>query len=105
MTVAAAADTVTTRGRPLKLRASPHTEDVDVAELAMLPRLPDTRAELTAIAQALDVAPSTALHLGKDAQRSRPSKPPISRIIRSWPLRPMAWCRAISMASLSRRSR
>jgi CHAT domain-containing protein len=67
MTVAAAGDAVTTRGRPLKLRASPHTEDVDVAELSMLPRLPDTRAELTAIAQALDVAPSTALHLGKDA--------------------------------------
>ena len=33
-----------TRGIPLKLRASPHTEDVDKAELAMLPRLPDTRA-------------------------------------------------------------
>jgi len=56
-----------TRGIPLKLRASPHTEDVDTAELAMLPRLPDTRLELTAMAEALDVDPAKALYLGKDA--------------------------------------
>ncbi|MGD0023951.1 MAG: CHAT domain-containing tetratricopeptide repeat protein, partial [Xanthobacteraceae bacterium] len=60
------ADNVT-RGIPLKLRASPHTEDVDTAELAMLPRLADTRQELTAMARALDVDPSKALYLGKDA--------------------------------------
>jgi CHAT domain-containing protein len=56
-----------TRGIPLKLRASPHTEDVDVAELAMLPRLPDTRLELTSVAKALDVDPAKALYLGKAA--------------------------------------
>ena len=56
-----------TRGAPLKLRASPHTEDVDKAELAMLPRLPDTREELTAMAHALDVDPAKALYLGKAA--------------------------------------
>ena len=56
-----------TRGIPLKLRASPHTEDVDTAELAMLPRLPDTRQELTAMAKALDVDPAKVLYLGKDA--------------------------------------
>ena len=56
-----------TRGIPLKLRASPRTEDVDTAELAMLPRLPDTRQELTAMANALDVDPAKVLYLGKDA--------------------------------------
>ena len=61
-----AAATVT-RGVPLKLRASPHTEDVDTAELAMLPRLPDTRLELISMADALDVDPANALYLGKAA--------------------------------------
>ncbi|HXQ84387.1 MAG TPA: CHAT domain-containing tetratricopeptide repeat protein [Xanthobacteraceae bacterium] len=66
-TDSAAAPAVMTRGIPLKLRASPHTEDVDTAELALLPRLPDTRAELTAVAKALDVDPAKALYLGKEA--------------------------------------
>jgi CHAT domain-containing protein len=67
--VASAVDSgaAATRGIPLKLRASPHTEDVDVAELAMLPRLPDTRLELTAVAQALQADPAKALYLGKAA--------------------------------------
>ena len=55
------------RGVPLKLRSSPHVEDVDKAELAMLPRLPDTREELTAMAHALDVDAAKALYLGKAA--------------------------------------
>ncbi|HEX4409208.1 MAG TPA: CHAT domain-containing protein [Xanthobacteraceae bacterium] len=55
------------RGFPLKLRAAPHTEDVDKAQLAMLPRLPDTRLELTAIAKTLGVDPAKTLFLGKDA--------------------------------------
>jgi len=63
---AANAETAT-RGVALKRRASPHTETVDSAELAMLPRLPDTRLELQAMAKALDVDPAKALYLGKDA--------------------------------------
>jgi CHAT domain-containing protein len=59
------------RGAPLKLRASPHTEEVDRAELALLPRLPDTRQELTAIAQALNVDPAKALYLGRDANEQK----------------------------------
>ena len=58
---------IATRGIPLKLRSSPHVEDVDKAELAMLPRLPDTREELVAMAHALDVDPAKALYLGKAA--------------------------------------
>ena len=60
-------DLMDTRGIRLRLRASPHTEEVDVAELAMLPRLPDTRQELLAIARALDADPDKALYLGRDA--------------------------------------
>jgi CHAT domain-containing protein len=56
-----------TRGAPLKLRAAPKTESDAAAELAMLPRLPDTRAELISIARALDVDPDKALFLGRAA--------------------------------------
>jgi len=65
-TTGATADVVT-RGVVLGRRASPHTEEADSAELAMLPRLPDTRLELLAMAKALDVDPAKALYLGKDA--------------------------------------
>jgi CHAT domain-containing protein len=56
-----------TRGIPIMLRASPHTEDLGSARLAMLPRLPDTRQELLAIATALKADLRKALYLGKDA--------------------------------------
>jgi CHAT domain-containing protein len=64
--VASAAGNVT-RGMPLKRRSSPKLEGVDSAELAMLPRLPDTADELKSIALALQADPSKVLHLGKDA--------------------------------------
>jgi CHAT domain-containing protein len=56
-----------TRGAPLKRRSSPQLEGIASADLAMLPRLPDTADELKSIALALQVDPATALHLGKDA--------------------------------------
>jgi CHAT domain-containing protein len=56
-----------TRGVPLKRRSAPKLEGVDSAELAMLPRLPDTADELKSIALALQVDPSKVLNLGKDA--------------------------------------
>jgi CHAT domain-containing protein len=73
---AAAAETTATadaatRGVPFKRRASPHTEEADTAELAMLPRLPDTRLELLAMAKALDVDPAKAIYLGKDANEEK----------------------------------
>jgi CHAT domain-containing protein len=57
----------TTRGVPLKRRNSPKLEGVDSAELALLPRLPDTADELKSIALALQADPSKVLNLGKDA--------------------------------------
>ncbi|MGE5365650.1 MAG: CHAT domain-containing protein [Betaproteobacteria bacterium] len=56
-----------TRGIPLRLRASPHTEENDAATLAILPRLPDTRFELISVAEALETDPAKALFLGKAA--------------------------------------
>src|SRR6266404_5083862 len=52
---------------PLKRRSSPKLEGVNSAELAMLPRLPDTADELKSIALALQADPSKVLKLGKDA--------------------------------------
>jgi CHAT domain-containing protein len=68
-----------TRGLPLKRRATPHTEDVDTAQLAMLPRLPDTRIELTAMAKALDVDPGKALYFGKAANEENVETIDLSR--------------------------
>ena len=56
-----------TRGMALKRRNSPKLEGVDSAELAMLPRLPDTADELKSIALALQADPSKVLYLGKHA--------------------------------------
>ncbi len=57
----------TTRGLPLKRRASPQLDGVDSAELALLPRLPDTAEELKSIALALEADPSKVLILGAAA--------------------------------------
>jgi CHAT domain-containing protein len=59
--------TATTRGMPLKRRSSPKLEGIEGAELAMLPRLPDTADELKSIAIALHADPSKVLKLGKYA--------------------------------------
>ncbi|MES2197142.1 MAG: CHAT domain-containing tetratricopeptide repeat protein [Pseudomonadota bacterium] len=56
-----------TRGAPLKRRNSPQLDGADHADLAMLPRLPDTAAELRSIALALQADPSKVLNLGKNA--------------------------------------
>jgi CHAT domain-containing protein len=56
-----------TRGVPLTRRNAPKTAGVAGAELALLPRLPDTSDELKSIALALQADPAKALHLGKEA--------------------------------------
>jgi CHAT domain-containing protein len=56
-----------TRGMPLKRRSGPKLDGVDSAQLAQLPRLPDTREELKSIALALTADPAKVLYLGKDA--------------------------------------
>jgi CHAT domain-containing protein len=55
------------RGIPLKRRAAPHLDGVNSADLAMLPRLPDTAEELKSISIALEADPSKVLNLGVKA--------------------------------------
>jgi len=57
----------TTRGLSLKRRSSPKLDGIDSAQLAMLPRLPDTADELRSIALALQADPAKVLNLGKQA--------------------------------------
>lgn len=51
------------RGVPLSLRNVPRTQAVDSAELALLPRLPDTAQEIRDIASALGAEPSRDIFL------------------------------------------
>lgn len=50
-----------TRGLPLVRRNAPATQSVDSAELAMLPRLPDTADEVKGIALALNADPADVI--------------------------------------------
>ena len=61
-----AANRLQTRGLPLLRRSAPATTGIDSAELANLPRLPDTAEEVRGIALALDAA-SSDLYLGAAA--------------------------------------
>lgn len=58
---------VTTRALPFRRRSAPQLEGVNSADLAILPRLPDTSDELKSIALALEVDPSKVLNLGVKA--------------------------------------
>jgi CHAT domain-containing protein len=63
----ASAPAAVTRGLPFRTRAVAHPASVDSTAFALLPRLPDTRLELMAMARALDADPAQALFLGRDA--------------------------------------
>jgi CHAT domain-containing protein len=68
-----------TRGIPLKRRSSPQLAGVDSAELALLPRLPDTADELRSIALALEADPSKVLQLGAKANERAVKNTDLSR--------------------------
>ncbi len=57
---------LTTRGRPLVRRSAPRA-DIDSAELAQLPRLPDTADEIRSIALALRADPAQDVFIGSRA--------------------------------------
>ena len=77
--VASAASAMATRGTPLKRRNAPQTNGVASADLAMLPRLPDTTEELTSIALALQADPAKTLFLGKEANVRRVQKTDLTK--------------------------
>jgi CHAT domain-containing protein/tetratricopeptide (TPR) repeat protein len=60
-----------TRGVPLRRRSSPQLDGAISAQLAQLPRLPDTSEELKSIAIALQSDPAKVLNLGKDANEQK----------------------------------
>ncbi len=62
---------ILTRGLSVKLRAAPTTTGLDSAELAQLPRLPETAEELQSIAKALNADPVTAVFTGNAANEGR----------------------------------
>lgn len=70
-TAARAGNQLATRGIPLKLRSAPKTAGVSSAELALLPRLPDTKEELQEIGKALSADPTLDIFLNKDASVAR----------------------------------
>lgn len=70
-TTARAANAVATRGIPLKLRSAPKTSGVSSAELALLPRLPDTKEELQEIGKALSADSAQDIFLNQQASVSR----------------------------------
>jgi CHAT domain-containing protein len=70
---------VTLRGLSLKRRAAPQTNGVDSAQIAMLPRLPDTADELKSIAVALQADPSKVLNLGKAANEAKVKNADLSK--------------------------
>jgi CHAT domain-containing protein/tetratricopeptide (TPR) repeat protein len=60
-----------TRGVPLVRRNAPATQNVDSAELAQLPRLPDTADEVKSIAAALNADPVKDVFVGREANERR----------------------------------
>lgn len=66
----AAGPQVAMRGVPLKLRNAPKTSSVDSAELALLPRLPDTGEEIREIGKTLGADPERDLYLQKAANEN-----------------------------------
>ncbi|MEE8501503.1 MAG: CHAT domain-containing tetratricopeptide repeat protein [Kiloniellales bacterium] len=60
-----------TRGLPVRLRAAPATQALDNADLARLPRLPDTADEIRSIAVALKADLTKDIFLGKRANEGR----------------------------------
>ena len=60
---------IKTRG--IRLRAAPRTTGMDSAELARLPRLPDTADEINSIAAALNANPAESVFLGHQASEDR----------------------------------
>jgi CHAT domain-containing protein len=67
------------RGLPLRRRATAETQGIDSADLATLPRLPDTADELRSVALALEIDPAKALNLRRQANERKVKTTDLSR--------------------------
>lgn len=72
------AGSMTSRGKPLKLRSAPNTRGVSSAELALLPRLPDTEVELKDVAAVFKADPDKDIYLHERASVSNVLKADLS---------------------------
>lgn len=61
------ASAMASRGKPLKLRSVPNTRGVSSAELALLPRLPDTEVELKDVAAVFKADPDKDIYIHERA--------------------------------------
>ena len=77
--VAEAGGDVAMRGAPLRLRSALRGGGIDSRQLASLPRLHDTAAEVTSIALALGTDPSEVVFLGAKADEKRVKSMDLSR--------------------------
>jgi CHAT domain-containing protein len=70
---------LTARNVPFQRRSSPATTKVDSADLAQLPRLPDTGDELKSISLSVGADPSKIIYLGKSANERNVKQTDLSR--------------------------
>ena len=68
---------VASRGLPVTLRSAPKLRGVRSADLALLPPLPETADELTAIASALGADPGATVFIGSAAAEDRVKSMPL----------------------------
>ena len=68
---------VTTRGVKLHLRSVPRLRGVDAAELALLPRLPDTAEEIRAMAETMHADMAQDVFVGKSASETTVRNAPL----------------------------
>jgi CHAT domain-containing protein len=71
---------VAQRGIPVALRSAPKTRSINSADLALLPRLPETADELRAIAVALNADPASAVFTGRKASENVVKAMDLSRV-------------------------
>lgn len=69
---------ISVRGIPVNLRSAPKLDGVSSADLAKLPRLPDTADEIKSIALAMNADPKRDVFIGKRANESRVKSTPLS---------------------------
>lgn len=69
---------LTTRGVKLRLRSVPRLRGIEVAELALLPRLPETADEIASMARTMDADPTRDVFVGMAASEAAVRAAPLA---------------------------